>query len=332
MADAPKEPTIEELKQENDRLKALIADLQPPGKVNRRAKDAVFIGLAEIPKYRRQIYQALHPEDIDTTEDDIALVSIENILTIKPYNDVGLMLGGKRKRKLLILAEAQAKWSVNVLIRLLQYIVDSIMNYFIANGEDLYSSVKLDMPDVEAYIIYTGKSIPRFFKGKDVVTDERGRIVLSLNKEFFNGEAGKPELQAKVIYAKNGSGILDEYIQFSQIFNEQRVLHKDNQEEMISEVFRICEERNVLQEYLKSHRAEVEKIMMTMVSPEYVREASAKTEQIRGAIDMARSFGISDDKIREQLMQNFHITVGYAQNFLDTDWEEDDAQSNQVLV
>lgn len=246
------------------------------------------------------------------------------MLTTKPYNDVGLLLGGGRKRKLLILCEAQSKWSVNVLIRLWQYIVDSIMNYFINNGADLYASPKLDMPDVEAYIVYTGKSIPRLLNNKQLPVDENGRMIISLNKEYFDGEAGKPELQAKIIYAKNGIGILEEYIKFSQIFDEQRVKHKEEPDKMISEVFRICKENGILQDYLKTHRSEVEKIMMTMVSPEYIEKAARKTDTIRGFIEAARLYGTPDDDILNKLITKFDITPVYAQNCLDADWDDDD--------
>ena len=80
----------------------------------------------------------------------------------------------------------------------------------------------------------------------------------------------------------------------------------------------------MLTEYLEQHRGEVEKIMMTMVSPEYIEKAAKKTDKIYGAIKMARRIGISEEEIRDYLVSEFSITPGYAQNCLDADWEDED--------
>ena len=84
-----------------------------------------------------------------------------------------------------------------------------------------------------------------------------GRYVLSLNKEF--SEAGQLDLIEKVIYVKNRSGIVQEYIRFSQIFDEQMAKLKTDQDrtKAIQEVFRICEKEKILTEYLQQHRGEV---------------------------------------------------------------------------
>lgn len=198
------------------------------------------------------------------------------------------------------------------------------MNFFINNGYSLYRTPKLEMPEIEAYIIYSGRSIPRIFSSGFLQTDEEGRYVLSMNKEFFGGKAGQPEFLAKVIYVKNGTGILEEYIRFSQIFDEQMAKYKHEPAKAAGEIFRICEEEKVLTAYLAEHRAEVEKIMLTMVSPEYIERSERKVDAIRSAIESLRMFGHSDDEIKEHLVKRFGITPGYAQNCLDADWEDED--------
>jgi len=55
---------------------------------------------------------------------------------------------------------------------------------------------------------------------------------------------------------KNVTGIFEEYIQFSQIFDEQMIKHKGEPATAIREIFRICEEKNILTEYLAEHRNE----------------------------------------------------------------------------
>ena len=81
--------------------------------VRRTAKDSVFCNLFSDKRYLLQLYQALHPEDTKTTEDDLTDITIRNVLTDGIYNDVGF----RNKDKVIILAEAQSTWSMNILIR-----------------------------------------------------------------------------------------------------------------------------------------------------------------------------------------------------------------------
>lgn len=315
--------TLDAALKEIERLQAQNAALRGAGKANREAKNSVFLDLFKRKEYLLQLYQSLHPDDKDTSEDDLMIVTIENVLTFKHYNDLGFFLG-KMDHKILIMAEAQSVWTVNILFRLWEYVIDTLMNYFINNGYSLYSTPKLEMPDVEAYVIYTGKTIPTTFTSGELETDAQGRYIISLNKEFFGGVAGKPELTAKVIYLKNGTGILEEYIRFSQIFDEQMAKYKEDQSRAMQEIFRICQEENILVSYLAEHRTEVEKIMLTMVSPEYVEKAVKKTSAIKNSIESLRSFGHSEEEIKNYLVQKFGITPGYAQNCLDAEWDEDE--------
>lgn len=320
--EATPQMTIGEALKEIDRLKALNASLRSTGKVNRETKNSVFLDLFKRKEYLIRLYRDLHPDDGDVSEDDLTVVTIENVFTIKNFNDLGFMVGGSRRRKILVMIEAQSRWSINIIIRLWEYVLDTLMNYFINNGVNLYENAKVEMPDIEAYVVYTGKSVPRIFSRLE--KDDDGKYILSLNSEFFDGKDGQPELLAKVIYVKNGSGILGEYIRFSQVFDEQMANHKDAKDKAIREIFRICIEEGILKGYLEAHRGEVEKIMMTMVSPEYIEKAEQKSSAIRATIDTAKMFGGSDEEIKNILVSKFHLTPGYAQNWLDAVAEEEE--------
>ena len=58
--------------------------------LKRTFKDSVFTYLFRQPEYLRELYLTLHPEDTDITEDDIRLVTIENVLTVGQYNDLAI--------------------------------------------------------------------------------------------------------------------------------------------------------------------------------------------------------------------------------------------------
>ena len=314
--------TIEEALKEIDRLKDQNASLRSAGKVNREAKNSVFLNMFKRKEYLIRLYRDLHPESQNVSEDDLTVVTLENVFSIKHFNDLGFMVSGQ-KRKLLIMIEAQSRWSVNIILRIWEYLLDTLMNYYINNDVNLHGSTKVEMPDIETYVVYTGKSIPKLFSELD--KDENGRYILSLNKEFFEGKAGQPELLAKVIYVKNGSGILEEYIRFSQIFDEQMAKYEEK-DKAIQELFRICIEGNILKEYLEAHRGEVEKIMLTMVSPEYIERAEKKSAEIRASIKTMKLLGKTDEETKDILVKMYNITPGYAQNWLDAIAEEEEAE------
>ena len=94
--------------------------------VRRTAKDSVFCNLFSDKRYLLQLYQALHPEDTETTEDDLTDITIRNVLTDGIYNDVGF----RNKDKVIILTEAQSTWSMNILIRMLLYLAETYHDYF----------------------------------------------------------------------------------------------------------------------------------------------------------------------------------------------------------
>lgn len=77
----------------------------------------------------------------------------------------------------------------------------------------------------------------------------------------------------------------------------------------------LCIEKGSLVNYIQGHRAEVEKIMMTMVSPEYVRQAAERTEKIKEDISFARYAGMDDKQIKGLIIKRYDRTPTYAQNF-----------------
>lgn len=57
----------------------------------------------------------MHPEDKTITVDDLKYVTINRVLLRGIYNDLGFMTGDR----LMILAEAQSIWTMNILPRIL---------------------------------------------------------------------------------------------------------------------------------------------------------------------------------------------------------------------
>ena len=283
--------------EENANYKAFIES-----RVNQKAKDSVFINLFSYPENQLLLYRELFPEDKTITSADLELFTVERILTNHPYNDLGLLA----RRKLIVLAEAQTKWSVNIIYRLAEYYFQSMEDFIYKTGMNVHKVAKIDLLDVEAFVIYPG-------------TDKIESDVISLRDVFFGGNPSKPDFKARIIHGDYKGGIIEEYMNFCRVYDAQRDIHKSDLEpqKWIGKTVDICIEKNYLRKYLKEHRAEVEKIMFDMYNPEYVKEREQLSKLYEEDIATAREFGVEEAKIKDFLVKRHGITPRYAQNLLD---------------
>ncbi|MBO5031906.1 MAG: hypothetical protein J6C19_04155 [Lachnospiraceae bacterium] len=239
-------------------------------KIKRTAKNSVFLDLFQDKSYLLKLYKTLHPEDTTATEDSLTDVTIENVLTDNLYNDLGFIANNK----LMILIEAQSTWTVNILIRILLYLAQSYHEYFERTSQNLYKSKKLKMPKPELYVIYTG-------------TRGKKPDIISLSKEFFEGADIDIEVKAKIIYESNKNDIINQYIVFCKVFNEQTRLYGMTKQ-AATETIRICKDNNILKEYLESREKEVVTIMMSLFDEEQIIKSYIKSERYEAAQENAR--------------------------------------------
>ena len=118
----------------------------------RKMKDSVFTNLFQDKKYLFQLYKALHPDDCNVTEDEIADVTIRHVLIDADYTDLGFSVGNR----LMVLVESQSSWTLNIIIRARMYLIQTYHDYFKRTNQNLYGSKKVSMPKPELYVIYTG--------------------------------------------------------------------------------------------------------------------------------------------------------------------------------
>ena len=227
----------------------------------RTAKNSVFLDLFQNKSYLLKLYKTLHPEDTTATEDSLTDVTIENVLTDNLYNDLGFIVDNK----LMILIEAQSTWTMNILVRVLLYLAQSYHEYFQRTSQNYYNSKKVKMPMPELYIIFTGN------KG-------RKPDKISLSKEFFEGADTDVEVKAKVIYESDKDDIINQYIVFCKVFNEQTKQHGMTQK-AVTETIHICKDKNVLKEYLLDREKEVVTIMMSLFDEEQILKSYIRSER-----------------------------------------------------
>ena len=214
-------------------------------------KDSVFRDLFSMPEYLLELYKSLHPEDDTVTVADLGNVTIRNILMGTLYNDLGFTA----RDKLLVMLEAQSTWSINILIRIFMYLADIWKACIIDTRQNMYSSRRMSLPAPEFYVVYTGdrQGIPEW---------------ISLSDEFLGGNKEYLELRARVIRLNGSGDIIDQYITFTRIYDEQINKH-GRTEKAIRETIRICTKKDILRKYLKDREKEVIDIMTTLFDQEY---------------------------------------------------------------
>lgn len=237
------------------------------------AKDSVFSFIFRQPENTRRLYLTLHPEDVDVTEADCKLVTLEHILTNGMTNDLGFQV----RDKLILLVEAQSKFSINIALRMLLYLAATYKEYVEEQKLDLYGSKPVSIPRPELYMVYTGapRQLPEILRLSDM----------------YDGPGGA-EIEIKVLKDTGAGNIVDQYIRFCEISDEQRKQYGYTMK-AVEETLRICCEENILMPFLASRQKEVQDIMVTLFNQERVTEIHeynlVKDAKREGRIETAKS-------------------------------------------
>ena len=238
-------------------------------------KSSVFTHLFSVPKYRKELYLSLHPNECDISEDDITTYTLTSIFTNIQLNDLGLLV----KNSILVLVEAQSVWTLNILPRMLQYLGESFNRYVIDTNQNIYGSKKVTLPKPELYVLYTGSKC---------IKDTQ----ISFKKEYF-GEDSDIEVKAKVITLKNSNKIVKEYISFTKVLDRNNKKYNYSKQG-IHETINYCIKHNILKEYLNDNKKEIYNIMTSVYDQKtatymYGREQYAEGKAL--GIELGRNRG-----------------------------------------
>jgi len=249
------------------KVKAKRQEKQTSGR--RQTKDHVFTDLFDQKEYQKLLYKVLHPEDPDIKSSELETLTLETILDRGIYNDLGILA----KDKILLLVEAQSTYSENILYRSLMYLAKSYQKYAKDRDIALYGTKKAHMPAPELYMVYSGE------KGSHP-------DILSFKQTFFKDVKCDIEIKIKIIYADGSHSIIDQYIGFCRVLDEQRKLYPDNPRLAIQETVRICKDKDLLKKYLEKHETEVIDMMDALYSQKEVDALREKIARQEGAWEM----------------------------------------------
>ena len=239
---------------------------EPDDKITRNIKDSIFCNLFSRPEYLIELYRALHPEDTETTPDDLTLVTLQSTFVKSIYNDLGFLAGNR----LLVLVEAPSTWSENILIRFLMYLGETYHRYIEKNRLNIYNSRKIDLPRPELYVIYTGERQNR-------------PDYISLKDSFFEGQEYGVDITAHVIYDSMAGDILSQFITFSKVFDRKRLSYPNAPKKAIQETIRVCRQNDILKTYLEEEEAAL--IMIEIMDQKKALEFAFKEERAEGVAE-----------------------------------------------
>lgn len=283
------------------------------------AKDSVFSFIFRQPENTRRLYLDLHPEDTDVTEADCKLVTLEHVLTNGETNDLGFQV----RDKLILLVESQSKFSLNIALRMLLYLAATYKEYADEHKLDLYGSKAVSIPRPELYMIYAGapRQLPEVLRLSDLY-----------------GGPGSANIEIKVLCGAGTGSIVDQYIRFCAISDEQRKQYGYTMK-AVEETLRICGEENILMPFLASRRKEVRDIMVTLFDQERVMEIheynlardarqagheegrqKGREEGIRAVILTLKEFSADKASVVQRLVKQFELPPHIAEDKVEQYW------------
>ena len=222
-------------------------------RTKRNTKDSVFTHLFSFPEYQLKMYQALHPEDTEVSESDIETITRKCVIAQHAHNDLGILI----KDTLMVFVEAQSTWSVNVVIRLASYAIQSLTDYFRERDIYLYSSTKVECPRIELYAIFSCER-------------EAMPETISLRDEFFPTGGCDLDVTVHVIqFDANKNDIINQYIAFCRVFDDLRKKYGYSPQ-TIRDTLCICRDKDILAEYVKKMENEIMNIMEYMFDQDNV--------------------------------------------------------------
>ena len=242
----------------------------------RNSKDSVFVKLFQDKK--NVLYQELHPEAVDVTEDSITIETLHSLLVNGLFNDLGFTVNNQY----ILLVEAQSAWSPNITLRMLLYLTESYKHIIDQTRQSTHSSKRIDLPVPEMYLIYSG---PR------QVPDR-----LSLRQDYFGGK-GDLDLAVRVLHTADQT-IYGQYVGFCRIFDRNRRIY-GNSLECAKTTVEQAITQDCLSEFLLNYRSEVITMMEQLFDEDVARKIFVESETkhlIEENRAEARKEGITEGK------------------------------------
>ena len=235
-------------------------------KPNYTLKDSLFIDLFSDKSRLIQLYKSLIDDDREISQDDIEILTIQNIILRGIYNDLGFRV----KDEIIILMEAQTTYTTNIVLRILFYLSETLKNYIVESSEnknlnELYNTKPRIIPKIKLFVVYTG----------DKIMQDHDLYLSDVMVE--NDIISDIDMKVRVLCTGSKESILRQYILFTQIFSKQKKECKDI-ETAVKRTIEICMDDEILKEYLDYRKMEVQEMITAFMTQEEAFESFLQDE------------------------------------------------------
>ena len=217
------------------------------------AMETIFSNLFSSKHHLLEMYRAVHPEDTEVTEDDIADISR---IPLVP-GGLDMSVGFSVRDSAFVFVSSPQIDDVLLSVMLMIQMVGVMDRYLVTTGQDLNSPEPVHLPMPELSVIYTGRADSETAHD---VSLRRGFREQAEKEGEPDDDLGMVGVKGDVISEKNARGIILEYIQFCWVLDEKIEEHGYSRM-AIQATIETCRERDVLKEYLDHNESAVRSIL-----------------------------------------------------------------------
>lgn len=213
-------------------------------KGNREYKSSVFAMLLREKENALEVYNAVNGTSYEST-DDLKIQMLESAVYLSFRNDASFIIAST-----LNLYEHQSTYNPNMPLRDLIYVANILAD--LVKNENLFGTALVKIPLPKFVTFYNG-------------VDERPEMEVLKLSDAFEVQVENPELELKCTVVNINAGQNTEFMKNCRILSEYTVfvdkvrLYRETigLEEAIEKAIDECIREHVLEEFLKSQRAEV---------------------------------------------------------------------------
>ena len=270
---------------------------------NRQYKSDVFSMLLEEPKNALEVFNAVNGTDYDDPS-KVEIYLLDKGVSLSIYNDASFILDMN-----LSLYEHQSTYNPNIPLRNLFYIANLLQK--LINNRDLYGSRLIKIPTPRFAVFYNG-------------TEQRPEMEELRLSTAFENPMDEPEIElvCKVYNINQGKNVdllehcnvLKEYMFFVdrvRYYVKELGDEQENLEIAIERAIDDCIKNHILEDFLKSRRGEVVKVVQLDYTwerrEELIRkeqyEEGRQQERKENILILLESLGPVPDELRQRIMK-----------------------------
>lgn len=173
------------------------------------------------------------------------------------------------------------------------YYAETLKRYIDQQELNIYGSAPIEIPKPEFYVLYAGPKPERIT-----------RKAISLKDDILSGIECDLNVKVNVLANDKSGNIISQYMTFSKIIYEQVAIYGRTRR-AVEEAIKICENKNILQDYLSGRETEVANMMDFLFDQERQIELYGKDKARRA--DARRIVSTV-----ESAADNFNISIADA--------------------